>query len=161
MAIVQARPEEVKAAKPVDRVDEKLMGPGKYEITRDTLFTVNVHMKPLDGRWILMAGAGKGIDSHKVVFRMWTYDEMVDMKKMATNYDQMKRVHMIDNDALNRFKLQKLIVSWTLDRENPRLKLHHVQGVLTDEAWNAVKTLQPNILTYIMEEMNKVYEFNG
>jgi hypothetical protein len=167
MAIVQAKPElqkpqeTPKPVQPVDRIDEKLMGPGKYEITKDTTFTINVHLKPQEGRWILMANAGKGVDSHKVVFRMWTYDEMVDLKKLATNFDQIKRIHMIDNDQLNRLKTQKLMVSWTFDKDNPRLKLQHFQGVLTDESWAAVKSLQPNIVSYLMDEMNKVYELNG
>lgn len=161
MAVVQAKPVVEKPVVVADRVDEKLMPAGKYEITSSTNFDVNIYLKPLDGRWILMAGSGKGIDTHKVVFRMWTYDEMVELKKLATNYDQQKRIHMIDQDNLRRLKVQKLLVSWTFDRENPRLKLHHVQGVLTDESWAAVKSLQPNILTYIMDEMDKVYELNG
>jgi hypothetical protein len=92
---------------------------------------------------------------------MWTYDEMADMKKMATSYDGLKRVHMIDNDSLNRFKVQRLMVSWTFDRDNPRLRLQHVNGVMTDESWRAFASLQPNISTCIIEEMNKVFEFNG
>ena len=165
MAVVQAKPVEKtdKAPKEVQsiRIDEKLMGPGKYEITKDTTFTVNIHLKPVDGRWILMVDSGKGVDSHKIVFRMWTYDEMVELKKLATNYDQQKRIHMLDNDMLNRLKIQKLMLSWTFDKDNPRLKLNHVQGILTDESWNAVKGLQPNILEYIISEMNRVYELNG
>lgn len=161
MAIVQAKPEEVKPLKPQDRIDEKLMAPGKYEVTPDTIFTVNVYLKPVDTRWVLMVNSGKGVDAHKVVFRMWTYDEMVELKKMATSYDQIKRIHMIDNDLLNRLKMQKFMVSWTFDKDNPRLKLQHFQGVLTDESWTAIKRLQPNIIDYIIGEMNKVYELNG
>ena len=92
---------------------------------------------------------------------MWGYDEMVDMKKMATSYDATKRMHTIDNDLLNRLKVQKLIVSWTFGNDNPRLKIQHVNGVMTDESWNAFKLLQTNISTYLLDEMNKVYELNG
>ena len=164
MAVVQAKPEAPAVAKPEQpgqRLDERLYKPGKYENTPDTTFKIQVHLKEKDGRWILMAAPGKGIESHTIVFRMWGYDEMVDMRKMATSYDAQKRLHMIDNDMLNRLKVQRLMVSWTFDRDNQRLRIQHVQGVMTDESWTAFKLLQPNITTYILDEMNKVYEFNG
>jgi hypothetical protein len=162
MPVVQAKGSQQQQAAPSEpRVDERLMKPGRFEITPDTTFTVMVHSKEKDGRWVIMVGPGKGIESNSVVFRMWTYDEMIEMKKMATSYDAQKRVHMIDNDTLNRLKVQKLMVSWTFDRENPRLRIQHVNGVMTDEGWKAFVSLQPNISTYILDEMNKVYEFNG
>jgi hypothetical protein len=153
MAVVQAKQEV--------RVDEKLMKAGKFEITKDTIFTVFIHAKEKDGRWVLMNGPGKGIESNSVVFRMWSYDEMIEMRKMATSYDSQKRIHMIDNDALNRLKIQRLMVSWTFGETNSRLVIQHVNGVMTDESWNAFINLQPNLSCHIIEEMNKVYEFNG
>lgn len=161
MATVQAKQEQAKAVAQLPRVDEKLMKPGKYEVSPDATFKVTVYLKEHDGRWIIMVGPGKGIETNEVVFRMWTYDEMVEMRKMATNYDVTKRMHTIDNDALNRFKVQRLMVSWTFDRDNPRLKVQHVNGVMTDEGWKAFASLQPNISTHILDEMNKVYELNG
>lgn len=162
MVTVQAKPEAPKPAEmPQSRIDEKLMKPGKYEITPETIFTVMIHAKEKDGRWVLMAGPGKGIETNTVVFRMWTYDEMIEMRKMSTSYDAAKRIHMIDNDALNRLKIQRLMLSWTFDKDNPRLKLWHANGVLVDEGWKAFTTLQPNLSSYIIDEMNKVYEFNG
>ena len=163
MPVVQAKEEKKKEVAPVEapRVDEKLMSPWKYEVTPATQFTVTINLKERDGRWLIMNGPGKGIDTHSVIFRMWHYDEMVGMRKMATNYDAQKRIHMIDNDALNRLKIQRLLVSWTFDRDNVRLRIQHVQGVMTDESWTAFTLLQPNISSYIIDEMNKVYEFNG
>lgn len=162
MAIVQPKAE---TSRPVDqsqpRVDERLMKPGKYEVSQDTIFTVTIHAMEKDGRWIIMVKGGKGIETNNIVFRMWTYDEMIEMRKMATSYDAQKRIHMIDNDALNRLKVQRLMVSWTFDKENSRLRIQHVNGVMTDESWTAFTRLQPNILSYIIDEMNKVYEFNG
>jgi len=157
----KAKPNPSDVKNPDARVDEQIMGPGKYEVTEDQTFEVIVHLKVKDGRWIVMAGEGQDVDSHKVVFRMWKYDEQVDLKKRATTFDAERRVHMIDNDSLNRLKVQKFMMSWTFDRENPRLKLHHVQGVLTDEGWEAFTKLQQNIIAYILGEMNQVYEFNG
>lgn len=162
MAKVEAK-EQVKTHEPPKelRVDERLMKPGKYEVTQEHTFEVEVNLVLQDGRWLIVNKSVKGADTHKVTFRIWTYDEMVEMRRMATNFDPNKRIHMVDNDTLNRLKVQKLLVSWTFDRDNPRLKLFHVNGTMTDESWRAFVRLQPNIISYIFDEMNQVYEFNG
>jgi len=162
MAVVQSK-EVVKQGEVLQqpRVDEKLMKPGKYEITNETTFTVPIYAREKDGRWVLMTGPGKGIDINTVVFRMWNYNEEIEIRKLATSYDAGKRVHMIDNDALNRFKVQRLMVSWTFDKDNPRLRIQHSNRVLTDESWAAFTQLQPNFISFILDEMNKVLEFNG
>ena len=162
MPVVEARPvqkEEVKIQG--NRVDEKLMKPGKYEVTDQHIFKIEINLVFRDGRWVIVDSPGKKIETHEVIFRMWTYDEMVELRKMATNYDSQKRIHLTDNDVLNRLKVQRLLVSWTFDKDNPRLRLLHVNGILSDESWQAFTKLQPNIITYIFEEMNRVYEFNG
>lgn len=161
MATVQAKPEQPKPAPAASRVDERLMKPGKYEVTPETTFKVPLFLKEREGRWIVMTGPGKGIEEHEVVFRMWGYNEMVEMRKMSTSFDATKRMHTIDNDTLNRLKVQRLMVSWTFERDNSRLRLQHVNGVMTDESWAAFANLQPNISTYVIDEMNKVYELNG
>jgi hypothetical protein len=167
MAKVEAKPTmEVKSDKPQEsprgaRLDETLMKPGKYEVTNEHTFKVEVNLGLRNNRWVVVEGIGKGVDSNEVIFRMWTYDEMIELKKMATSYDAQKRIHMIDHDLLNRLKVQRLMVSWTFGKDNPRLKLAHTNGVLTDESWVAFTKLQPNIVTYIIDEMNKVYEYNG
>ena len=162
MARVEAKPEmKIPEAPKQSRVDEKLMEPGKYEVTDKNTFDIDVYLTSSKGRWIVTDRPGKDIDNHKIVFRMWNYDEMIDLKRKSTSYDAQKRLHMIDNDALNRLKIQKFMISWTFDKENPRLKLFHVQGVLTDESWQVFTKLQPNIISHIVEEMNRVYEYNG
>ena len=165
MAKVEAKPNMPEAKTPEQprgvRLDEKLMKPGKYEVTEEHTFKVEVHLALKGSRWVVVEGSGKGVETNEVIFRMWGYDEMIELKKMATSYDPQKRLHMIDNDLLNRLKVQRLMVSWTFDKDNPRLKLAHVGGVLTDESWVAFTKLQPNIITYILDEMNRVYEYNG
>lgn len=161
MATVQAKPEKNKPVQKHDRVDERLMEPGDYEVTPETTFDVDIKLKKVGTRWAIMASDGVDVVNHKVVFRLWNYNEMVEMRKMSMNFDSTRRVHMIDNDALNRLKVQKLLVSWTFGDDNPRLKLHHVQGVLTDEAWGVFKRLQANIISYILERANNVFEYNG
>jgi hypothetical protein len=161
MAVVQARPETEKKEQAPPRLDEKLMKPGKYEVTPEDTFTVEIFMRKQDKRWVLCAMTDKGATKEEVIFRMWTYNEMVESRKMATSYDPLKRIHMVDHDALNRMKIQRFLVSWTFDRENPRLRIQHVNGVMTDESWTAFTRLHPNICTFIIEKMNSVYDYNG
>ena len=155
---IEAKPKQETEKIPEPRVDEALMKPGKYEVTDEHKFTITIHLRETEGRWVVVVNPVKGTEAHTATFRMWSYDEMIEMKKMATSYDPSKRMHMIDNDTLNRLKIQRFMLRWTLDRDNARLKLHRVQGTLTDESWDIVKRLQPNILNYIITEMNKVYE---
>ncbi len=48
-----------------------------------------------------------------------------------------------------------------MDTDNPRLKLHRVGGVLTDESWVMFTKLQTNIINHIFNGMNDVYDLNG
>lgn len=159
MAVVEKKEEKKKKVPEKNRLDEKLMEPGDYEVTRDTTFDIKIKLKKSKGRWLVVSSGEDVIQ--EVVFRMWNYDEMVEMRKMSMSYDSSKRMHMIDNDALNRIKIQKLLISWTFGDNNPRLKLNHTQGVMTDESWDAFKKLQPNIITYILDGANSVFEFNS
>jgi hypothetical protein len=165
MAKVEAKPNVVVPANQSsprgNRLDEAIMKPGKYEVTNEHTFKIDVNLFLKDSRWVLVEGRGKNVETHEVIFRMWTYEEMIELKKLATSFDPQKRLHMVDNDLLNRLKVQKLLVSWTFDKDNARLKMAHVNGVLTDESWTAFTKLQPNIVTHILDEMNRVYEYNG
>jgi len=163
MAVVTSKKKKPAGAKEPQgsRIDEQLMPPGKYEVTPEHTFDVEIHLSNKDGRWIVVKGPGKNVDTHKLVFRMWTYEEMIDIKKRVTVFDNTKRIHTIDQDHMNQLKVQKFLMSWTFDRDNPRLKLHRVQGVLTDESWHWFVQLQTNIITYILEKMNEILEYNG
>lgn len=144
------------------RVDEQLYKAGKYEITQDDCFRITFGLKRKENRWIILTAKNPDseTDVHWVEFRMWTFDEDIDMRKKATMYDAMKRIHYVDNDLLNRMKIQKLLKAWSFDEQNPNLKLLHVNGVLVDESYDAFKKLQPSIVRYIIEKMNDVLEFN-
>jgi hypothetical protein len=146
------------------RFDKAIMEPGEYEVTKASTFTITMHLRrrsKTDPWWIIVGTKKEAEVTEEVTFRMWTYDEMVELRKMATKYDTVRRVHMIDHDILNRLKMQRFLKSWTFDKSNPRLELQHVNGVMTDEAWNKVTKLQTNLLKYIIDQMNECYEFNG
>lgn len=161
MPEIKPKPEKKKKGKEEQRLDVRLMQPGKYEVTEDSTFPIDIFLKEAEGRFIIMDGPGEDIEHERVVMRFWGYDEMVDMRKLATAYDQKKKIHLIDQDVLNRLKVQKLMVSWTFGKDNPRLQLHHVNKTLTDESWKAWTRLHPSISTHIIDRFNAVYEHNG
>jgi hypothetical protein len=145
------------------RYDRVLMKPGKYEVTEDSLFTIRIPLAQRKGErwWVVVSDVNAAETVEDVVFRMWTYDEMIELRKLSTKYDNLRRVHTIDHDMMNRMKIQRFMVRWSFGDNNPRLELKHVQGVLSDECWKAVTKLQTNILKHIIEEMNERYEYGG
>jgi hypothetical protein len=142
------------------RYDTVLMEPGEYEVTKDSIFVIKVPLKQKKNeKWWVIVDENNSDVVEKVVFRMWTYDEMVELRKLATKYDPIRRIHMIDHDILNRLKIQRFMKSWTFGRNNPRLAIHHVNGVMTDESWDAVVKLQTNILKFLIDKINEIYEY--
>jgi hypothetical protein len=143
------------------RHDKVLMQPGEYEVTKSSTFTIKLPLKKNKENWWVLVSENDAETVEEVVFRMWTYDEMVELRKLATKYDPIRRVHMIDHDLLNRLKMQRYLLSWTFEKVNQRMELHHVGGVISDETWVKVKRLQTNLLKYLIEQMNERYEFGG
>jgi len=152
------KPEVEQKQNMLPRTDLKLMEPGVFEVSKESNFTIKIPLAVKDGWWKVVPEEDSEV-VHEAVFRMWNYDEMIGLKKMATHYDQAKRYHMIDFDHLNQLKLQRFLQSWTFGKENARLQFQHSGGVVTDEGWDSIRKLQPNILKYIIEEMNKWYEY--
>jgi hypothetical protein len=144
------------------RIDAQIANPGKYEITKDDSFKIEFCVKQVGGRWVVTSDADKekSTEKHWVEFRMWTFDEDVELRKKSTVFDQIKRMHFIDHDMLNRLKIQKLLKRWSFEKDNPNLKLNHFNGVLVDESWEVFKKLHLKIIRHIIEQMNNVLEFN-
>lgn len=142
--------------------DTALTTPGKYEVTPETTFKVELLLVNKDGRYVIVSDSEQeGVEKHWVEFRMWTFDEEVELRKMAMQFDENRRMHFMDNDRLNMIKLRRLIKAWSFENVGPRYKLLHVNGVLADESWNIVRKLFPSITTAIIVGMNNVLEFNG
>lgn len=148
-----------------NRVDNKISEPGKYEVKPNDTFRVEFHLMQKDSRWVIVdssdARKQKGVEKHWVEFSMWTFGDEVELRKRATTFDAMKRMHLIDHDFLNRLKVQKLLKDWSFSEGSDRLKLFHSNGVLVDESYEAFSKLHPNIARHIIEAMNNVLEFNG
>ena len=147
--------------KPDKPVDEQIMLPGKYEVTPEHTFRVNLFVEQVENRWVVREKMNKNCEHHWVEFRMWTFAEEIELRKLATTYDPLKRLHFVDHDMLNRLKVQRLMKEWTFQNENERLHLHHVNGVLTDECYKNFQGLFANIVRAIIEGMNGVLEYNG
>ncbi len=92
---------------------------------------------------------------------MWTYAEEIELRKRASSFDAIKRVHYLDNDILNRLKIQILLKKWSFEGSNSRLKLLHVNGILSDESYNVFMKMHPNIIRYVLDRMNNILEYNG
>lgn len=160
MPVVQSK-KKPRPDKKEPRVDALLMKPGDYEVTPDTTFSIDIYLKRVSNRWVLQGGPGKEVVKETVVMRLWDYDEMVSLRKQATAYDAQKRMHVVDHDVLNQLKAQMLFVDWTFHERNARIVLHRVNGVMTDESWKKFTRLSPNIIKYIFDKMNEIYEYNG
>jgi len=154
-----AKTEDAKAKLGPDAL--ALMPPSKFEVTENSTFDIYLTLKQIGGRWIIAQEKEMNSETYKVTFRMWTFDEMVQLRKLATEWDATKRIHYVDTFKLDMLKVKKLIKSWTFDEESIKLKLLHVNGILSDESWNAFKKLQPNIARSIIDKMNDVLEYNG
>jgi len=159
MPTIEGKPDAAAPRKRKEvRYDTAISAPGNYEVTRSSTFAVKIPMKVNADKWWVLVDEEYAEVVEEAVFRMWTYDEMVDMRKMSTVFDQLRRVHMIDHDILNRLKIQRLMTAWSFAKGNPRLAIHHANGVLTDESWDAVRRMQTNIVRFLIEQMNERLE---
>lgn len=140
---------------------KSLMPPGKFEITPDQTFTVTIYLKQYKGRWALMETTAKDVEKHTIVFRMWNFEECLRLRRQSMIFDPQTRTNKMDNDRLNKQKILLLMQDWSLSKENPRLEIHRVNGVLTEASWKAFTSISPAIADKIMAEMNLVLDYGG
>ena len=137
----------------------------KYEVTPDSVFYIKFGIVPKDGRIIVIpeddVDFEKNAEAHWVKFKMWTYEQELEWKNQATEYDSIKRIHALNSDKLNEIKLRNLLVSWSFGEKEDSLKLFHIGGLLTDESLKTFYSLYPVVVRYIVECMNDVLEFNN
>lgn len=142
-------------------VELSIQKPGKYESDPELRFDIVIHVVPRKGRWVVSPTETKDSEEHRITFRMWTFEEMIEIKRKATVVDPMSRKSSVDVDMMNRMKIQRLLDSWTFSEGNPRLGIHHVNGVMTDESWKAFTRLDPTIIQKIFDEMNFFLDCGG
>jgi hypothetical protein len=153
--------EPVKQANGNELFPKSLLPVGKFEVSENTTFTVKLYLKEFKGRWQLMDGPANGVETHTVVFKMWNFNECLAIRREANYFDPQNRVNRTDNDKLNRLKIMKLMKEWTLNKDNPRLEIQCVNGVLTEASWRAFCSLQPNIADEIISQMNRILDYGG
>lgn len=173
----KSMPERMPQLEPADvqkkRVDAELK-PSKIEVMSESCFRIKFYLLQVgDGdkfrryRVVRTDDAQnfeEGVlgDLHWVEFKMWTYKQEMDLKRKCMQFDEQTRMNFINNDLLNRLKIQLLLSSWSLDEKfGIRLKLFHQNGVLVDESYEMFVQLFPNIIRFILSEMNDVLEYNG
>ncbi|MBP5459324.1 MAG: hypothetical protein J6Y62_04085 [Clostridia bacterium] len=137
---------------------------GKYEVTPESEFTVRFCVSFEEGRWRVHLEearyANPEYESHWAVFRMWTYPEMLSWRQQATEYDNMTGVSRLNTDKLNEIKLRRLLKRWSFEEYDPRYKLLHVGGVLSDESYSLLNGMFPTIVDNLIFMMNQVLEEN-
>ena len=134
----------------------------KYEVTPESEFEVRFCLYFEEGRVRVFTEEAKvkypECELHWVKFRMWTYREELDWRKQSQEYDG--RAYRLNTDKFDELKLRHLIKSWSLEQYDPKFKLLHVGGVLSDESLDLVKGLYPSIVENILYLMNQVLEGN-
>lgn len=100
----------------------------------------------------------KSTKEHWIDIKLWNYEKMIEMRKKAQKYHLDSRSFYIDQDILNDLKLKELIIDWSFGHEDPHMKLHHVNGILTDESLKIIKSLYPWVLEHIINKINLVLE---
>lgn len=136
----------------------------KYEVTKDSEFVVKFGLKEENGRMIVLYRnyeEERNVQQHWVKFRMWNYEEELLWKDECMKFNVESRNFMIDTNKLNERKLKNLIKDWSFAEFSDKYKLLHVGGCLSDESYEVLKGLFPNIINAIIDLMNEVLENNG
>ena len=136
----------------------------KYQVTKDSTFTVKFGLVEQDGRFIPIKEDAllnyRGAELVWVKFRMWTFQEELDWKNSCNEFNNLYKCQVLNNDKLNELKIKRLILDWSFGENYDRLKLLHTDGRLSDESFNIFKGLYPSIVNTIIELMNNVLENN-
>ena len=136
----------------------------KYEVTPQTCFTIHFcigfeHDRP----HVYVENAKMAhpeYELHWVTFRMWTYREELDWKQRCTEYDNMTGISRLNTIKFNELKIRNLLKDWSFGENEPKFKLFHVNGILSDESYNLFNGMYPTIVDNIIFLMNQVLEDN-
>lgn len=165
VTITSAKPQE--EARPQTQMDvpgqprsfaDSLRGPSRYFVKPDSTFRVVFGVFERDGRLIPCGADTEGCEQHWIEFRIWNFKEETQLKKMCSEFDTVNRVHKIDNDKLDRLKVQKLFVNWSFGEKDPDLVLHPINGIMPDADVEKFFSLYPAIIHHLLDCMNLVLE---
>ena len=136
----------------------------KYQVTKDSTFTIKFGLLQQDGRFIPIKEQAilnyKNAELVWVKFRMWTFQQQIDWKNKCQDFNMAMKCQVLNTNKLNEMKIKRLILDWSFGENYDRLKLLHTDGILSDESYNMFKGLYPAIANTIIEFMNNVLENN-
>jgi len=95
---------------------------------------------------------------HWVEFKMWDYNTMIAMRKLATKYHKESGSFYVDHDHFNDLKIKNLLVDWSFGQVDAQMKLQHHNNVLTDDSFKMFRSLYPWIVSAIVNKMNIILE---
>ena len=135
----------------------------KYEVSPDSEFTVKFCLGfEEDGRIMAYKEDSylrlEGLEQHWAKFRMWTFKEELDWKSQCMEFDPVSRGFKQNILKLNEIKIRRLIKDWSFANVDPKFKLLHVDGVLSDESYNVMMGFNPVIMDNLIVLMNNVLE---
>ncbi len=131
----------------------------KYEVQPNQIFCIKFALKEEDGRMIVV-DYGKGED-HWVKFKMWTYPQELEWRNQTSNFDNIHKTLVLDENKFNEIKLRNLIEEWSFSEYDDSLKLLHVNNYLSDEGFKLFMGMFPSVIRHIFSSMNYVLQFNG
>ena len=137
----------------------------RYEVTPESEFTIRFCLGFNEGRVQVYTADSylkqEELERHWVKFRMWKYEEELSWQNQSMEYQHQTRSFIHNQNKLNELKVRHLIKEWSFEEYDPKFKLLHVNGVLSDESYNIFKGFFPTIINNIIYLMNQVLEQNG
>ena len=89
---------------------------------------------------------------------MWNFREELEWKNQCMEFDSISRAFKQNIIKLNEIKIRRLIKDWSFSEIDPKFKLLHVDGVLSDESYNVMMGFNPAIMDNLIVLMNNVLE---
>lgn len=149
----------------VPTVSIPLVSFSRYEVTPESEFTIRFCLGFNEGRVQIYTEDAylkqEDLERHWVKFRMWKYEEELTWQNQSMEFQHQTRTFVHNQNKLNELKIRHLIKAWSFEEYDPKFKLLHVNGVLSDESYNTFKGFFPTIINNIIYMMNQVLEQNG
>ena len=134
----------------------------KYEISPDSEFTVRFCLGFEEEKILVYKEDSylriDGLERHWAKFRMWNFREELEWKNQCMEFDSISRAFKQNIIKLNEIKIRRLIKDWSFSEIDPKFKLLHVDGVLSDESYNVMMGFNPAIMDNLIVLMNNVLE---
>lgn len=119
-------------------------------------FSVPLYIKVAANKTLRPIGSRRQADFIcQLVFEYPTYQEELDAKKAATNYDEFRQIHWIDQDKLSEWRVRRCLVKWDLHQKIPGLtkRLHRINNQLEDDSLELFMQLPPLVRKAITQRL--------